>query len=70
MFFLQKFVIFNMITDSILVEKRGTLMGKGGTSKNKESFGNFFIPFCVKYFDRKFKYFLSEFRKTHRFPLI
>ena len=24
-FFLQKFVIFNMITDDILVEKRGTL---------------------------------------------
>ena len=59
-FFLQKFVIFNMITDSFLIEKWGTLERQRGSSKNEESFGkSFSFPFSAKCFDRNIKYFLS-----------
>ena len=47
-FFLQKFVIFNMITDSFLGEKWGTLER---TSKNEETFGkSVSFPCTVKCF--------------------
>ena len=58
-FCLQKFVIFNMITDSFLVEKWGNIrVCKEVYLKIKESFGkSFSIPFSVKCCDKNFKYF-------------
>ena len=78
-FYLQMFVIFNMIKDSFSVEKWGTLECTLGTSKNKKSFWkSFSFPFSAKCFDGNF--FLSctlPFRNVvkfedlkHCFPLL